>query len=71
MVTVASEYINETWTNLMLYALCFDWYTRIFFVRRGGLRATLRAARELKAVRNACLERSRLMDECERGASRA
>lgn len=70
IVTVGSEYINETWTNLMLYAVLMDWYMRILFARWGGLRATLRAARELKAVRDECRAReASLLNE--RGASRA
>ena len=59
----ATQYISEKWTNLALYGLCMDWYMWYLFMRRGGLRAAVRAARELKNARDACRARRCLIEE--------
>lgn len=67
----SAECIDESWPDSSLYAVCVEWYVCFLFMRRGGFRAAVRAARELKAVRDACRVRRRLLDERESGASRA
>lgn len=57
------EFIDDQWTMLTIYYLCWTWFWDVLFTKRGGFRAAVRAAGVLKDVRDACRVRRRLDDE--------